>query len=134
MSFSLKIKNNYPLRKTNGIFPFDSHGDECGDGWLPLIIIFVVVGQSYPVRKICGFCGEEVSEVSASEIICINTTLIQCTYCTSEIASIAEACPQCGAPNEWIHPRLVEFLEVESTELVPQECYLKVKHDQLYVC
>ncbi|WP_415903209.1 hypothetical protein ACMXYR_05490 [Neptuniibacter sp. QD29_5] len=57
----------------------------------------------------------------------------QCTYCASEIASIADFCPQCGAPNEWIHPRLVEFLEVKSTEFVPQECYFKVKHDQLYM-
>ncbi len=37
--------------------------------------------------------------------------LINCLACNNEIATTANACPKCGAANEWIHPSIQRFLE-----------------------
>ena len=36
--------------------------------------------------------------------------LIKCRSCEADIAINAETCPKCGSPNEWLHPRISEFL------------------------
>jgi len=36
--------------------------------------------------------------------------LIKCPSCRNEISKLSESCPQCGAPNEWIHPIIKEFV------------------------
>ncbi len=35
--------------------------------------------------------------------------LIQCKACDRPISPLAEACPQCGAPNSWRHPLIDAF-------------------------
>lgn len=39
--------------------------------------------------------------------------LIQCASCSKEISPLAAQCPNCGAPNEWIHPSIHDFLKVK---------------------
>lgn len=36
-------------------------------------------------------------------------TLIKCSACGRDIASVADKCPGCGAPNAWIHPTIEHF-------------------------
>jgi hypothetical protein len=37
--------------------------------------------------------------------------LTKCGACISEIAKEAPSCPKCGAPNKWIHPQCLRFLD-----------------------
>lgn len=39
--------------------------------------------------------------------------LIECKTCGKAIASLAEACPSCGAPNDWLHPDIAHFLSIK---------------------
>lgn len=39
--------------------------------------------------------------------------LIKCNTCGQAIASLAQSCPSCGAPNDWLHPDVVHFLSVK---------------------
>ncbi|MFM9902156.1 MAG: hypothetical protein ACKVOT_14185 [Polaromonas sp.] len=39
--------------------------------------------------------------------------LIDCKTCKKPIACVAEICPSCGAPNDWLHPDVAHFLAVQ---------------------
>ncbi len=39
-----------------------------------------------------------------------NLTLTSCTACAKEISTLADKCPNCGAPNEWVHPHIRIFM------------------------
>lgn len=42
-----------------------------------------------------------------------NPNLFQCEACQKEISTLADKCPGCGAPNNWIHPKIKHFLSVK---------------------
>jgi hypothetical protein len=37
--------------------------------------------------------------------------LIECLSCKKEISILASTCPGCGAPNDWIHPKIKELVD-----------------------
>lgn len=39
------------------------------------------------------------------------TLLTSCVACGRDIAKEAASCPGCGAPNKWVHPEIMRFLE-----------------------
>ena len=41
--------------------------------------------------------------------------LIECKTCKKSIACLAENCPACGAPNDWLHPDVAQFLSWRKT-------------------
>lgn len=41
--------------------------------------------------------------------------LIPCSICSNSIGTQAETCPQCGSPNNWKHPRLLELEKSRSS-------------------
>ena len=41
-------------------------------------------------------------------------TLIDCKTCGGKLAALAEACPGCGAPNDWMHEDIQRFVEASS--------------------
>lgn len=46
---------------------------------------------------------------ATSNLSHIESKLILCSACSNRIAIDAEACPQCGSPNNWIHPEIERF-------------------------
>jgi len=50
----------------------------------------------------------------------VNSNLMKCRTCEHKMAMSAEHCPGCGAKNEYIHPRIKEFLdEFDDSKLTP---------------
>lgn len=39
--------------------------------------------------------------------------LLACRVCGKAIAHLAQTCPSCGAPNNWMHPDVAHFLSVK---------------------
>jgi hypothetical protein len=37
--------------------------------------------------------------------------LIECKSCKKQISPLAQSCPGCGAPNEWVHAGVQRFLD-----------------------
>jgi hypothetical protein len=42
-----------------------------------------------------------------------NQNLIKCEACNKDISTLADKCPGCGAPNNWIHPNIKHFLSMK---------------------
>ena len=40
-----------------------------------------------------------------------NPKLCPCTSCGQVIATTADKCPGCGAPNKWVHPKIKQLIE-----------------------
>jgi hypothetical protein len=36
--------------------------------------------------------------------------LISCKTCSGQLAALADACPACGAPNDWVHEDIRRFI------------------------
>jgi hypothetical protein len=47
-------------------------------------------------------------------------SLTPCRSCNHEISVDAAACPSCGAPNKWIHPKIESFLKIKDQTGVVQ--------------
>ncbi len=45
----------------------------------------------------------------AGETMDVSPTLIDCSACGRSIAKTAAKCPQCGSPNNWMHPEVQRF-------------------------
>lgn len=41
----------------------------------------------------------------------MSLTVVACGTCSKEISTMASACPNCGAPNNWVHPKLQFFYD-----------------------
>lgn len=41
----------------------------------------------------------------------INSNLTKCGACGKEISCLADRCPSCGAPNDWVHPKIQHFID-----------------------
>jgi hypothetical protein len=40
----------------------------------------------------------------------MDTKTLNCGTCNKEISKLANACPNCGAPNDWVHPSVADFM------------------------
>lgn len=49
-----------------------------------------------------------------------SNNLIDCGVCGNEIAALSAACPACGAPNDWVHPRIRHFSKVAGNIPMPR--------------
>jgi GYF domain 2 len=47
-------------------------------------------------------------------------TTVPCAACQHLIATTASTCPQCGAPNTWVHPEIKRFRDNCNTVSAPQ--------------
>jgi hypothetical protein len=41
--------------------------------------------------------------------------LITCKTCEKQLAALAETCPGCGAPNDWVHEDIQRFISAGAT-------------------
>jgi hypothetical protein len=69
----------------------------------------------------CGCICSVEPEVLPSETLTLdipplgaNSDLTDCKACATRISILADKCPSCGAPNDWIHPDIKRLLEVRS--------------------
>jgi hypothetical protein len=58
--------------------------------------------------------------------------LTPCTACGRSIAKRASACPNCGAPNEWVHPEIVRFYR--SIDRFEFEKCVKITYEKFVLC
>ena len=70
----------------------------------------------------CSKCGIAVTippahpapTLSVPEVVPIkeqDSPLTPCSACGRNIAKEAASCPNCGAPNKWVHPEIVRFYQ-----------------------
>lgn len=47
-------------------------------------------------------------------------SLVECSSCEKSMAKTAKTCPHCGALNDWVHPKIKQFLANISTVSAPR--------------
>lgn len=64
-------------------------------------------------------------------------SLINCKTCQSEMAYSANNCPKCGGANDWIHPKIEEFLrqscsidEIPACSWYYNKTWIEIKSDK----
>lgn len=55
--------------------------------------------------------------------------LIECEACGTAISAGAKACPKCGAPNNYLHPRIKEFLAKK--DILNTTCKFEYKGNEI---
>ena len=73
------------------------------------------------------FAGIQLSSQS-STTSSQSGNLIQCQDCNKSLSKHAKECPQCGAPNNWVHPEIARFLA--SVGHFPSLPEFKCDHDR----
>ena len=63
------------------------------------------------------------------EIGLMQHSVIPCGACISEVSHLAETCPKCGHPNDWVHPQIKKFLSIKDN--AGTKGYFNYTHDKL---
>ncbi len=73
-------------------------------------VLSVTVASSSPIKPQRGESLDAlpIEDLAAEEEV---SPLTRCTACTRSIAKAAVVCPNCGAPNKWLHPEIVRFFQ-----------------------
>jgi RNA polymerase subunit RPABC4/transcription elongation factor Spt4 len=69
--------------------------------------------------QFCNQCGtKQISETTEDKL---DLNLIKCETCKKDISSLADKCLHCGAPVNWVHPKIKQLLIAINQLTLPEK-------------